>query len=190
MKRYIKIANVGEIEPNAFKLIGASSKRNDQTKIGFFGSGLKYAMAFLLREEIEFKIYSGKTEVKVTTKSVTHRDQEFQVIQVDGEDTSMTTEMGPKWKHWGAVREVYCNAVDEGDDSIIIVDDVEVKPEPGNTIFYIELTSELTQIVDNWDSYFSKDRKDIVYEQKFGSGSCKIFWAKDDDFVVYRKGIQ
>jgi len=194
MKRYIKIINSGEIEQNAFKLIGASSKRNDDTKIGFFGSGLKYAMAFLLRENIDFKIYSGSEEVKVSTRPVTHREQEFHVIQVDGSDTSMTTEMGPKWTHWGAIREVYCNAVDEGNDMISIINEDEIGPEPGSTIFCIELTSELTEIVDNWDDYFSKDRKDVVYNQEFGNGKGKIFWSKpnadENDMVVYRMGIQ
>ena len=194
MRRYIKMSNTGEIENNAFKLIGASSKRNDTTKIGFFGSGLKYGMAFLLREKINFKIFSGANEVKVTTKSVSHRDQEFQVIQVNGEDTSMTTEMGPKWTHWGAVREIYCNAVDEGEEEIVIVDENEVTAEPGRTIFYVELTSELTQIVDNWNNYFSKDRTDVVYKNEFGSGAGTVFWSNPttdaNDFVVYRKGIQ
>lgn len=194
MRRYIKMSNAGEIENNAFKLIGASSKRNDTTKIGFFGSGLKYGMAFLLRENINFKIFSGANEVQVTTKSVNHRDQEFQVIQINGEDTSMTTEMGPKWTHWGAVREIYCNAVDEGEEAIVIVDENEVKAEPGRTIFYVELTSELTQIVDNWNNYFSKDRTDIVYKKEFGRAAGTLFWSNptndQNDFVVYRKGIQ
>lgn len=191
MKKYIRIVNTGEIEQNAFKLIGASSKRNDKTKIGFFGSGLKYAMAFLLRENIEFKIYSGTEEVKVTTRVVQHREQDFNVIQVDGEDTSMTTEMGPKWQHWGAVREVYCNAVDEGNDDITIVDEFEIVPESGSTVFYIELTPDLTNIVERWDDYFSKDRNDIVHQDIAGT---KIFWSKPsndvNDLIIYRKGIQ
>jgi len=188
--KYIKISNDGEIEINAFRLIGASSKRNDETKIGFFGSGLKYGMAFLLREGIKFKIYAGLKEVTVSTKSVLHREQEFQVIQIDGEDTSMTTEMGPKWTHWGAVREIYCNAVDEDNDAINIVSEIE--PEAGKTIFYIELTKDLHQIVENWNSYFSKDRIDVVYSHDFGpiGSHGKIFWSHTDRLIIYRKGIQ
>lgn len=189
--KYIKISNDGEIEINAFRLIGASSKRNDETKIGFFGSGLKYGMAFLLREGIKFRIYSGTNEVVISTKSVLHREQEFQVIQIDGEDTSMTTEMGPKWTHWGVVREIYCNAIDENNDAITIVDDVE--PEDDKTIFYIELTADLMKIVDNWDQYFSKDRTDVVYTNVSGpiGSQGKIFWSRfDDQMIIYRKGIQ
>ena len=39
--KYLKISNKGEIDPNAFRLRGASTKRNDEMKIGFFGIGLK-----------------------------------------------------------------------------------------------------------------------------------------------------
>ena len=57
---FIKIQNEGEIEKRAFQLIGASTKRDDESKIGFFGSGNKYAIALLLRKNIFFKVYSGK----------------------------------------------------------------------------------------------------------------------------------
>jgi len=56
MKTFLKIQSKGEIETEAFTLIGASSKRNDETKIGYFGSGLKYSIAALLRNNIDFKI--------------------------------------------------------------------------------------------------------------------------------------
>jgi len=56
MKKYILIQNDGEIETNSFELIGASTKRDDKTKIGFFGSGLKYSIAYMMRKGIEFKI--------------------------------------------------------------------------------------------------------------------------------------
>ena len=39
MKKYIKIESKGIIDPQAFILLGASTKRADDSKIGFFGSG-------------------------------------------------------------------------------------------------------------------------------------------------------
>lgn len=47
--KYIRIKNQWLIEPQALHLVGASTKRNDASKIGQFGSGNKYAMAYLLR---------------------------------------------------------------------------------------------------------------------------------------------
>ena len=64
MKQFLKIQSSGEIEQEAFTLIGASSKRGDQTKIGYFGSGLKYSIAALLRNNIEFKVFQGEKEIE------------------------------------------------------------------------------------------------------------------------------
>ena len=99
---------------NAILLIGASTKRGDDTKIGFFGSGLKYSMATLLRNGIPFKMFSGTKEIKITTKKVKLREQEFRQIVINGKPTSMTLEMGIDWQPWFAVREILCNAIDEG----------------------------------------------------------------------------
>jgi len=44
MKTYIEITNNGEMDIDALHLMGVSSKRDDETKIGMFGSGNKYSI--------------------------------------------------------------------------------------------------------------------------------------------------
>ena len=46
---YIRIENKGEMDINALLLLGATNKRDNEAMIGFFGSGLKYAVAVLLK---------------------------------------------------------------------------------------------------------------------------------------------
>ena len=42
---YLMIENKGVLDTEALVLIGASTKRDEEGKIGFFGSGNKYALA-------------------------------------------------------------------------------------------------------------------------------------------------
>jgi len=191
--RYIKISNIGEIEINAFKLIGASSKRNDSSKIGFFGSGLKYALAYFLRENTELHVFSGETKINITTRSTVHRGTEFKIIQINGEDTSLTTDMGPKWGAWGAIREIYCNAIDEGANDITIVDGDSIKGSPDNTTFFIGVTPALMEVIENWSDYFCKDRTDTVSSQnnsETGIATIKESPLDSEKNTVYYAGIQ
>jgi len=47
--KYLKFKNNGEIQLEAITLLGASTKRTDNNKIGFFGSGNKFAILIAIR---------------------------------------------------------------------------------------------------------------------------------------------
>lgn len=183
---YIKIENKGEIDINSFLLIGATNKRGNDDMIGYFGSGLKYAIAVLLKFGIPFSVFTGTKEIKITTSRKDFRGQKIDVIKINGKLTNMTTDMGPSWKAWFAVREIYCNAIDEGEHNIGITD----KPagEKGKTLFFIQFGDELKHMFSNWDKYFSDKRKDLVIENKLHG--VKMFSGNKEDLIVYRKGIQ
>jgi len=181
---YIKIQNNKEVEKQAITLLGASSKRDDSGKIGFFGSGFKYAIAVLLRNNIDIKIYSGTKEIVVGTKKTKFRGVDFEIITIDKKETSLTTDIGIDWKVWFAIRELYCNAIDEGEHTISLADSPE--GQKGKTNVFIKLTDETKGVLDNWNKYFSEKRKDILVE----SGGDKIFRSNTDTILIYRKGIQ
>lgn len=183
--KYIKIQSKGIIDPQAFSLIGASSKRDDKTKIGFFGSGLKYSLAYLLRNKIEFKVFSDFKEHCFTTETAPFREKEFDVIVVDGEKTSLTTQMGMDWEPWFIVREIYCNALDEG-DSKISRSSKEPKPIQDSTVFYLN-EEPFKEIVDNWGAYFSEGRDDN--ELLYNKDGLKIYTGGPAQ-IIYRKGIR
>jgi hypothetical protein len=104
-KKWLLIENRGEIDSNALILMGGSTKRDSQTAIGYFGSGNKYSIALLIKAGIGFRIFSGENEILITTEDVTFRDKSFKKILIDGKETSLTTDMGPQWDTWMAVRE-------------------------------------------------------------------------------------
>lgn len=184
----IKISSKGEINIKAFSKMGASTKRNDDSKIGMFGSGLKYSIAYLLRNNIPFRVFSGYREVEFTTQEEDFRGQVIKSIYINDRETDLTTEMGMDWQAWFIIRELFCNALDEEDGKIEILDiDLkDIEPVEDYTVFYISVNDDFQQIINDWDLYFSEKRKDIIYfDDKFN----QIY--KGGEFsVVYRKGIR
>jgi hypothetical protein len=200
-KKYILIQNDGEIETNSFELIGASTKRNERGKIGFFGSGLKYSIAYMMRNGIDFRVYSGLNELKFSTKPESLKGQSFDRICINRKQTSYTVTMGPTWKEdWFVLREVYCNALDENSCQLVKSTDV-VGPSAGKTRIYIELTQKLESVIRDWDRYFSDERTPIftharAYTSNLGNedGGSNVrhqsvrVYSKTNG-VIYRRGI-
>lgn len=180
--KYIQIKNEGLMEARALTLVGASTKGGDSTKIGQFGSGNKYAIAYLLRNELPLKIYSGIEEITVSVHEQAFRDMTFGVIHINEVPTSITTEMGKDWRLWQAMREIYCNAIDEGESAFNTVDEIE--PRENETHFYIEMNEEAEKFMENFDNYFSFNKK-VLFECEAG----QILEKSGQSINLYRKGI-
>jgi len=114
----ICFTNPGEIDPRLIQLMGANVKPNTKSPIGYFGTGLKYAIAVMLRHNCKLQIFSGTTEINFSAKPTLLRDKEFQVVWMHTREGSValpfTLELGKNWELWMAYRELYCNAIDEG----------------------------------------------------------------------------
>ena len=177
---YIYFENDGEINKNYITLLGVSTKEDDSTKIGFWGSGLKYALATLLRNNVSVKIFTGEKEVKITKTKVKIESQTVDVISVDGQKTSITTRAGKDWELWFAIREIHSNQIDCGNNKI----ELSNKPEgkKGTTRIYLELTDDINEITRNYDKYFSFKREKL-FSNKHGSIMAKTG-------SMYRRGIR
>lgn len=187
MKQYLEIKSSGEIDIQAFTLIGASTKKGDNSKIGMYGSGNKYSIATLLNQNIDFKVFSGEDEIVFTTKNQTFRDQDFKVILVNGVETSLTTTMGGNdWKNaFAPIREIYSNALDEDSDATLTKSSQFIA-EKGYTKFYIELTEDVEHFYKNIHLYFCNTNPKVLYSSMNGS----MFPNTDDNNTrVFRKGI-
>ena len=151
--KYLKIQNNGELDIRLVALMGGTTKSKDEFKIGQWGSGLKYTLAYLLKNNVDFKVFIGETEVKITTEVEPIRDEEFEIICIDGKRTSITTQMGgDAWEPWMIVRELWCNALDEGGEVKEITSNTF--GEVGKTTFYIQATPDIKTVWDNWGNYF------------------------------------
>lgn len=182
--KYLKISNKGKIDVKAFQKIGISTKVGDASKIGRFGSGLNYAIAWLMRNDVKFKVFSGHKEIKFHTVEYNFRDIPANFIVVNGEETSFCTKMGGDiWEAWMMIREIYCNALDEPGGTYSVVEDAISEDDITN--FYIELTEEIEDVVNNWDNYFAYNRDDLLFE----SDGIKLYKG-GEKLICYRKGIK
>ncbi len=114
----IVFQNKGLIELRTITTFGVCVKPETQNPIGYFGTGLKYAIAVMLREGIKVTLYRGKMKLKFTAKKRKIRDQQFHIVQLNGEDLPFTTELGKNWELWMAYRELAANAFDEPDNTV------------------------------------------------------------------------
>ena len=181
------IENDGEIEVGALTLMGATTKEGDDAKIGFFGSGNKYAMTTLLRKCISFSIYSGTRKIDISTRLVNMRGVAYRQVYIDGQATSMTTRMGPTWEVWFAIREFICNAKDEGGFKMYLG---EVLPESGKTKIAIDDTcSEVQEFYLNQENYILGENEVPLDEVEGYDNKVQIYENQDGKFRLYRKGI-
>jgi hypothetical protein len=165
--KYLLIRNAGELDRRAITLIGASSKRGSDTAIGMFGSGFSYTVGTLLRQNLNFRIFSGETEIKIHTEAENFRGQTVNVIFVDGVQTSLTAEIGPKWTETECIREIWSNAIDEGDASRVVLTEV-MGGVPSVTSIYVEINEAVQMMLDSWDRFFITKSEEPIHENSAG----------------------
>lgn len=151
----VYFSNSGDIPLGAIKTFGVSVKETD-TPIGFFGTGLKYAIAVLLRHRCRIAMWSGGSRYEFFTVEQEIRGKRFDLCcmmqsyfnedkdewGLDGElqELPFTTELGKTWEPWMAFRELYCNMLDENGTSYHVDHDSWDLPtvvEHGNSVFMV-----------------------------------------------------
>lgn len=105
----IYFANPTELDLRLVGTFGVNVKEGDNP-IGYFGTGMKYAIAVILREGGTITI--GGTLLHVQTEEI--RGKPFKFVYLGKTGLGFTTDLGKNWTLRHAYRELYCNALDEG----------------------------------------------------------------------------
>lgn len=129
MKQSVVFSTPGLIPIEAFTVFGMNAKPNSTNPFGFFGTGLKIAIAVCIRMGQEVVIWRGKDKYTFYTKKTDFRGKEFSKIRMKLEkfqpgsifgigkpqyhDLPFTTELGKHWELWQAFREFQTNTMDE-----------------------------------------------------------------------------
>lgn len=113
----------GLLDIRAITTFGLHAKPNSNAPIGKFGTGLKYAIATLLRLECKVQLFIGETEYEFFTMSAAFRGVAFKQVYMKKRngllskwqriELPFTTEHGKFWEAWQAFRELHSNTIDE-----------------------------------------------------------------------------
>lgn len=116
---WIIFSNPGELDIRALTTMGVNAKPNSDSPIGYFGTGLKYAIATALRLDCKIVISSGLRQFHFARQPQTIRGKEFSLVamvEAGGGSRTLdwTTELGKNWEPWMVARELWSNMRDEG----------------------------------------------------------------------------
>lgn len=136
MNDIVSLTNPGLIPMEAVTTMGVSAKEGENP-IGFFGTGLKYAVASLLRTSQKITIWRGLDRYDFTAEPGEVRGKEFNFIRMTGPDgdhrLGFTTHLGAHWETWQVFRELYSNCLDENGD----ISFNRVEPKEGHTTIWV-----------------------------------------------------
>lgn len=108
----IYFCNAEPIDLNAIALMGVSVKVGN-SPIGYFGTGLKFSIATLLRTGHQVTLIRNGEVIPFAVDHQTIRGEEFDCVKMGDERLGFTTRLGRTWEPWQAYRELYCNCLDE-----------------------------------------------------------------------------
>lgn len=133
-KRFVVFENDGLIDLIGITTFGVNAKVSDNP-IGYFGTGLKYAIAVLLRRGQKITIWRGDEPLHFTVQTHTSRGKDFSVVCMNGQALGFTTDLGKTWEMWQAFRELFCNCSDEGG---VAFETIDFNPRRGRTAVVVE----------------------------------------------------
>jgi hypothetical protein len=170
--------NPGELDVRAIRTFGVSAKESENP-IGFFGTGLKYAISILLRTGHQIRVTSGLSVYEFTTMKDSMRGKEFDFVMMNGEALPFTTDLGKTWEVPQAFREIYCNCLDEGGGVAL---DKPGAPKKGIT--RVEVSGAEFE-----KSYYNRDKIVLKMPEHLliHDGEVKIYDAPSQ--IIYYRGI-
>lgn len=110
------------LDIRAITTFGLHAKPNTPNPIGYFGTGLKMAIAVLVRNNIPIRLWIGNREYEFYTYNGKFRDVDTQFIRMRERtgikkwfhtDLGFTTQTAKDWEVWMAYRELESNTRDE-----------------------------------------------------------------------------
>ena len=168
--------NEGEIHPDTWQVFGMSAKETD-SPIGMFGTGLKYAIAVLLREGRKVTIYSGLKKYIFRIKEENFRGETISHVYCGKKKMPFTTNLGKNWHVWMAYREIASNCFDEKGE-ILNSPSAALVPTEGKTGIEVDFSD-----IRHEDIFLDMSRPKVLV-----NGTTTAFVGKSP--YIYHNGVR
>jgi len=157
--------------------MGVNAKESD-TAIGFFGTGMKYAIATVLRYGGKITLYRGLQKYEFTSRIEKIRGKSFGLIHMNDQPMAITTDLGKNWQMWMAMRELYSNMLDEGGKAY----SSQVLPKENTTTIHVEGKAFFDEFLTR-EKIFLHERQPLVESEYF-----KVY--EGESTHAYYRGIR
>lgn len=179
----------GLLDIRAFTMMGLTAKPNSTNPIGRFGTGLKYAIAVLLRHGASVSLYIDGVEYVFYLKELSFRGKALVQVLMRKRKGLMakwqhvqlpfTTEYGKDWEMWQAFRELHSNTLDENGETYATRLWPTVEDSKGQTIITVD-HGHFHEVFKSRNKIFldpTKEPRDESAEvQVFNEPSKHIYW--------------
>lgn len=152
------------LDIRAITMFGLSAKPNSKSPIGYFGTGLKMAIATLVRNGIPVNIHIGKKSYAFRVDSDEFRGHEYQQIMMyrregiaqiwDKTTLPFTTQLARNWELWMAFRELHANTLDEGGQTSTQYQDFDKIDNTGKTLIVVGPSTAFEEVYAQRDTIF------------------------------------
>lgn len=200
----------GLLDLRSLTVMGLSAKpRAGGHPIGQFGTGLKYAVATLLRLGCGLTIFIGEQEYRFERTKGEFRGAEYTGLKFrprrlnaatwgKTQDLPFTTEYGKYWQPWMAFRELHSNTLDEGGDTYPVYGDLDEVPRDQGPVGFLRQgdfagLAEHTTIVVEGEPYVDAwlDRDSVflpegVRDAAAGGGETLQVLEGESEYLYYR----
>lgn len=150
--------------------LGISTARDNDKKIGQFGSGAKHGMLTALRAGHSVDIYSGLTHIKPVFEQMRHDSSvEELIFYINGSRTTTSMTRGFGELDWQgdlnlALREFFSNAIDQGESAHSCFIRAEaVTPTAGMTQIVLDITGAVNEFLSNLDEWYVNKPLDSTF---------------------------
>lgn len=201
--RHVVFDTPGKIDIRAFTIFGASAKPNTDSPIGFFGTGLKYAVAALARHDLEMKVITPENTMVFYKQDDQFRNTEITSIRMrrdkglfrgPGVLLPFTTQLGRTWELWQVFRELESNTRDENGQTYLVDDDADIlhealvveslEPKLGRTLIVVSGEPFVSEFLDRDKTFLPGGLR----KRDDSTGEVQVFERKSE--FIYWRGMR